>query len=209
MSHDPRAVVRDFRPEDRAAAIGVLASSFQGFGPLDQVVGDGEKAQDRRRSMLGMALKKGGKQNVIVAERDGRIDGVLTYADRPDCIPSARDSLAAVRIAGPRLLALIRDLRKVDRVHPRTPHRHLPVLGVHPEAQGQGIGGLLMAEYCRRCDEAGLEGYLETIRSADPSRRAQERLYERHGFVVAEVVPMTDDWSMVSMTRPAATTPGG
>jgi GNAT superfamily N-acetyltransferase len=209
MSHDPRTVVRDFRPEDRAAAIAVLASSFEGFGPLDQVVGDGEKAQDRRRSMLGMALKEGGKQHVIVAERDGRIDGVLTYADRPDCTPGARDSLAAVRIAGPRLLTLIRDFRKVGKAHPRTPHRHLPVLGVCPEAQGRGIGGLLMAEYCRRCDEAGLEGYLETIRSADPSKRAQERLYERHGFAVAEVVPMTEDWSMVSMKRPAATTPGG
>jgi GNAT superfamily N-acetyltransferase len=209
MSHEPRTVVRDFRPEDRAAAIGVLASSFAGFGPLDQVVGDGDKAQDRRRSMFELAFKNLAKQNVIVAERDGRIDGVLTYADRPACIPSARDSLAAVRIAGPRLLALIRDFRKVGKAHPKTPHRHLPVLGVRPEAQGQGVGGLLMAEYCRRCDEAGLEGYLETIRSADPSKRAQERLYERHGFAVAEVVPMTDDWSMVSMRRPAATTPGG
>jgi ribosomal protein S18 acetylase RimI-like enzyme len=187
----------------------VLASSFQGFGPLDQVVGDGEKAQDRRRSMLGMALKEGGKQHVVVAERGGRIDGVLTYAEWPDCTPSVRESLAAVRIAGPRLLTLIRDFRKVGKAHPRTPHCHLPTLGVCPEAQGRGIGGLLMVEYCRRCDEAGLEGYLETIRSADPSKRAQERLYERHGFVVAEVVPMTDDWSMVSMKRPAATTPGG
>jgi GNAT superfamily N-acetyltransferase len=209
MSPDPRTVVRDFRPEDCAAAIAVLTSSFQGFGPLDQVVGDDDKAQDRRRRMFEMTFKAGMKQHVIVAERDGRIDGVLTYADRPDCIPGARDSLAAVRIAGPRLLTLIRDLRKVDRVHPRTPHRHLPVLGVHPEAQGQGIGALLMAEYCRRCDEAGFEGYLETIRSADPSKRAQERLYERHGFAVAEVVPMTNDWSMVSMKRPAAPRAGG
>ena len=63
-----------------------------------------------------------------------------------------------------------------------------------------------MSEYARRCDEAGLEGYLETTRWADPSKRAQERLYERHGFVVARVVPMTADWSMVSMKRPAATT---
>ena len=55
----------------------------------------------------------------------------------------------------------------------------------------------------------GLESYLETVRWADPSTRAQERLYERHGFAVAEVVPMTDDWSMVSMKRPAATTSGG
>ena len=148
MSHDPRTVVRDLRPEDRAAAIALLASSFQGFGPLDQVVGDGEKAQDRRRRMFEMTLKAGTKQHVIVAERDGRIDGVLTYADRPACIPSARDSLAAVRIAGLRLLTLIRDLRKVDRPTPGRRHRHLPMLGVHPEAQGQGIGGLLMAEYC-------------------------------------------------------------
>jgi GNAT superfamily N-acetyltransferase len=208
MSDEQCAVVRDFRPEDRDAAIAVLAASFAGFGPLDQVVGDGDKAQGRRRSLHEMALREGTKQTVIVAERDGRIEGVLTYADRPDCIPGARDSLAAVRIAGPRLLALIRDLRMVGKAHPRTPHRHLPALGVRPEAQGQGVGGLLMREYTRRCDEAGLEGYLETVRWADPARRAQERLYERHGFTVAELVPMTDDWSMVSMKRPAATTSG-
>ncbi len=209
MSAEPCTSVRDFRPEDRDAAIGVLAASFRGFGPVDQVVGDGDKADDRRRTMYELALKKDTRQHVIVAERDGRIEGVLTYADRPDCIPSARDSLAAVRIAGPRLLTLIRDFRVVGRAHPRTPHRHLPALGVRPEAQGRGVGGLLMAEYCRRCDDAGLEGYLETVRWADPSRRAQERLYERNGFAVAEVVPMTADWSMVSMKRPAATTPGG
>jgi GNAT superfamily N-acetyltransferase len=208
MSAEPRVVVRDFRPEDREAAIEVLAASFAGFAPLDQVVGDDDKAQGRRRRMYEMALKEGTKQKVIVAVRDGGIEGVLTYADRPDCIPSARDSLAAVRVAGPRLLALIRDFRKVGKAHPSTPHRHLPVLGVRPEAQGQGIGGLLMSEYARRCDEAGFEGYLETTRWADPSKRAQERLYERHGFVVAEVVPMTDEWSMVSMKRPAATTSG-
>jgi GNAT superfamily N-acetyltransferase len=209
MSDERCAVVRDLRPEDREAAIEVLAASFAGFGPLDQLVGDGDKAPGRRRSMVAMALKKGGKQDVIVAVRGGQIQGVLTYADRPDCIPGARDSLAAVRIAGPRSMALIRDFRKVDKAHPRTPHRHLPVLGVRPEAQGQGVGGLLMAEYARRCDEAALEGYLETTRWADPSKRAQERLYERHGFTVAAVVPMTDTWSMVTMKRPAATTSGG
>lgn len=207
MSGTSRTVVRDFRPEDRDAAIEVLAASFEGFGPLDQVVGDGDKAHDRRRSMYELALRKSTKQHVIVAERDGRIEGVLTYVDRPGCIPSTRETLAAVRIAGPRLWTLIRDFREVGRAHPRTPHRHLPALGVRPEAQGQGIGGLLMSEYARRCDETGLEGYLETVRWADPSRRAQERLYERHGFVVADLVPMTDDWSMVTMTRPAQSRP--
>jgi len=209
MSHELRTVVRDFRPEDRDAVLRVLAASFQGYGPVDQVVGDGEKASVRRRRMFELALREGTKQKVILAERDGGIEGVLTYADRPDCIPGTRDSLAAMRIAGARVLTVIRDFRLVGRAHPKTPHRHLPALGVRPEAQGQGIGGLLMTEYARRCDEAGLEGYLETVRWAEPSRRAQERLYERHGFAVAEVVPMTDDWSMVSMKRPAATTSSG
>ena len=209
MSDRPGIVVRDFHPEDRAAVIEVLAASFQGFGPLDQVVGDGDKARGRRRRMFEMTFRNPAKQGVIVAERDGRIEGVLTYADWPACSPSARDSLAAVRIAGPRLFTLIGDFRKVGKAHPRTPHRHLPALGVGPEAQGQGIGGLLMTEYVRRCDKAGLDGYLETVRWADPSRRAQERLYERHGFALAEVVAMTDDWSMVSMRRTAATRPTG
>ena len=71
MSPEPRTVVRDFRPEDREAAIEVLAASFAGFGPLDQVVGVGDKAPDRRRRVFERALKEGAKQNVIVAERDG------------------------------------------------------------------------------------------------------------------------------------------
>jgi GNAT superfamily N-acetyltransferase len=204
MSHELRTEVRELRPADREAAIGVLTASFQGFGPLDQVVGDDDKAQDRRRRLHEMALKEGATQNVIVAERDGLIEGVLTYADWPDCSPGVRDSLAAVRLAGRRVLTLIRDFRVVGKAHPRAPHRHLPMLGVRPDAQGQGVGGLLMSEYARRCDEVGLEGYLETVRWADPARRAQERLYERHGFVVAKVVPMTDDWSIVTMRRPSA-----
>jgi len=92
MSGEPRTFVRDFRPGDRHAAIEVLAASFAGFGPLDQVVGDDDKAQDRRRRMYEIVFREGAKQAVIVAERDGRIEGVLTYADRPDCIPGARDT---------------------------------------------------------------------------------------------------------------------
>ncbi|WP_136708334.1 GNAT family N-acetyltransferase [Agromyces sp. H66] len=204
MSDESRTVVRDFRRDDREAVIEVMVASFRAFGPVDQVVGTDRRARDRRRRMFEMSLDERGRQHVIVAERAGRIDGALTYVDWPDCTPGIRDRLGAVRIAGPRLPTLIRDFRRVGTAHPTTPHRHLPALGVRPEAQGRGLGGLLMAEYVRRCDESGLEGYLETIRWADASRRAQERLYERHGFSEAAVVPMTEDWSMVTMTRPAA-----
>jgi hypothetical protein len=40
MPAEPYTVVRDFRAGDREAAIDVLAASFEGFGPVDQVVGD-------------------------------------------------------------------------------------------------------------------------------------------------------------------------
>ena len=52
MSDEQCAVVRGFRPDDRDAAIRVLAASFAGFGPVGQVVGDDDKAQDRRRRWL-------------------------------------------------------------------------------------------------------------------------------------------------------------
>lgn len=200
MSHELRTVVRHFSPEDRDAILQVLAASFQGFGPVDQVVGDNDKAPVRRRRMYELALKEGMKQKVIVAERDGRIEGDLRrlarlHPERPR--RSRRRAHRRPTIAGS---------------HPGLPHgrQGTPENATSPSARawraargaGPGCRGLLMSECARHCDEAGLEGYLETVRWADPSKRAKERLYERHGFAVAEVVPMTDDWSMVTMKRP-------
>jgi predicted N-acetyltransferase YhbS len=41
---------------------------------------------------------------------------------------------------------------------------HLGPIGVEPDAQGRGIGRLLMERYCTELDASGKAGYLETDR---------------------------------------------
>lgn len=64
--------------------------------------------------------------------------------------------------------------------HPKGDHWHLRYIGVLPEAQGKGWGGLALREGLARADADGMPAYLETAKSSNME------LYSRFGFVVAE-----------------------
>jgi catechol 2,3-dioxygenase-like lactoylglutathione lyase family enzyme/ribosomal protein S18 acetylase RimI-like enzyme len=78
------------------------------------------------------------------------------------------------------------------------PHWHLGPVAVDRAAQGQGIGGALLAAFARRMDELRATSYLET------DRRENVGFYERHGFAVVAEEPVLEvpNWYM---TRPART----
>ena len=83
----------------------------------------------------------------------------------------------------------------MDHNHPtERPHDYLWFLGVHPEAQGAGVGSRLLASKTARLDAAGRCGFLET---ATPRNVP---LYARHGFeTMAEYRPAPDGpliWAM-------------
>jgi ribosomal protein S18 acetylase RimI-like enzyme len=67
----------------------------------------------------------------------------------------------------------------MDERHPHEPHEYLWFLGVHPAAQGRGLGSALLAPVLDRADRARSAAYLE---ATSPRNKA---LYERHGFVAA------------------------
>ena len=73
----------------------------------------------------------------------------------------------------------------MDKHHPmERPHDYLWFLGVHPDAQGAGVGSRLLASKTARMDAAGRAGFLET---ATPRNVP---LYSRHGFkTIAEYRP--------------------
>lgn len=79
------------------------------------------------------------------------------------------------------------------------PHWFLAALGVEPAWQGRGLGGALMAPMLARADAEGLPCYLDTH---DP---VNVRLYEKHGFEVAERVDLPRDpvpvWGMLRRPR--------
>jgi predicted N-acetyltransferase YhbS len=88
-------------------------------------------------------------------------------------------------------------MRAWDAQHPVAPHSHLGPLAVDAHLQGQGLGSVLLREYCRRVDEAGQAAYLETDRAENV------RFYAREGFeVIAEArVLGVPNWFMWRAAR--------
>jgi ribosomal protein S18 acetylase RimI-like enzyme len=66
----------------------------------------------------------------------------------------------------------------MKRNHMREAHHYLFMLGVEPERQGQGHGGMLLRELSARADADAQPCYLET------DKPSSVKLYERHGYVV-------------------------
>jgi GNAT superfamily N-acetyltransferase len=207
VSDRPEVSLRPLRAVDVAVAAGVLARAFAGFPALEIVVGHGTAAHGRLARLFELALDSGARADAVVAEVDRRIVGVLTHADSPDCASmSAARTLRFVRIAGTRLWSTLWMFSRIEKLLPRTPHRHLPTIGVDPPWQGSGIGERLIGHFSQSCDDASLEGYLETIRWSDPGRPSHATFYGRSGFVVADELAMTDVWHILTMKRPVGAT---
>ena len=195
-------VIGDLRPEERSSAVDIFADAFLDFPLLQVMAGTDVSARGRLRRMFAMQFEPDAHIHALAARADGRLVGALTYVDSPDCSAmSAGRMVRFARIAGPRIFHTMRLFMRVERVHPQTAHRHLPTVGVLPPFHSQGIGRRLMEVFGRRCDEEGRIAYLETIRWADPERPSHERFYTRLGYAIADVVPMTDAWQVLTMVR--------
>jgi ribosomal protein S18 acetylase RimI-like enzyme len=84
---------------------------------------------------------------------------------------------------------------QMGRFHPTEPHWYLPLIGVDPACQGQGLGGALMRHAVERCDRDGLPAYLE---SSNPRNIT---LYQRHGFEILGRIQVGTSPVMTPMYR--------
>jgi ribosomal protein S18 acetylase RimI-like enzyme len=83
-----------------------------------------------------------------------------------------------VRGVGRHLVEVIRGFDRMERVHPKSPHYYLAVLGTEPERQGEGIGSALIRPVLEECDVQEIPAYLES------SKEHNLAFYARHGFRV-------------------------
>ena len=83
-----------------------------------------------------------------------------------------RTADAATAIDGPQLM------QQMANYHPKEPHWYLPLLGVDPAHQNEGVGSALLRHVTDRCDRDGELAYLE---SSNPRNIP---LYQRHGFEI-------------------------
>jgi ribosomal protein S18 acetylase RimI-like enzyme len=77
----------------------------------------------------------------------------------------------------PRALSILKCTENKD---PTKPHVYLQVLGTAAGSQGKGLGSVVISKMLTRCDEEGLDAYLES------SNLQNVRFYERHGFEITE-----------------------
>jgi ribosomal protein S18 acetylase RimI-like enzyme len=83
----------------------------------------------------------------------------------------------------------------LDQAHPKEPHWYLPLIGVHPAAQGNGIGSRLLDHTLRDIDAQGAAAYLEATSFRNAS------LYARHGFEVIGELRAADSPPLFPMWR--------
>lgn len=132
------------------------------------------------------ALQRGGHGEVLVDE-DLRGAAVWSPPGRwktpwTETLGLALPSIRLFRGRTPRAL---RVLTAMEAAHPTDPeHWYLAILGTEPAHQGHGVGSALTRAVTDRCDEAGLDAYLES------SKEQNLAFYRRHGFEVTEEKPL-------------------
>ena len=173
--------VGDLEPGDVPEAVAVLARGMRD-NPL-HVAAWGPDPERRRRTierLFGALFRVMVAQTPICARREGRIVATTGIAPAGTCQPTPRQGagLAPAMLAmGPSgAVRTMRWVRAWGARDPDEPHVHLGPLAVDAHLQGQGLGTLMLAEYCRRLDAAREVGYLET------DKPENVRFYEKQGF---------------------------
>ncbi|MBZ2187913.1 GNAT family N-acetyltransferase [Alcanivorax sp. JB21] len=108
-----------------------------------------------------------------------------------------------VRLCGVlRLPARLHGIRRVQALHPVTPHFYLQIIGVDPRAQGRGLCRLLLDNVLTQCDRSALPAYLETCNPDNVP------LYQHFGFDVLHELSLPDDGPTVWCMWRATSTSG-
>jgi GNAT superfamily N-acetyltransferase len=108
-----------------------------------------------------------------------------------------RSSTAMIRGFGRNIPRALGALSRIEKVHPRDPHWYLAHVGVQPEHQGRGIGGVLVEAGTARADAEGVAAYLEN------SKPRNTPFYGRHGFAAGDTITIGDEAPPVLAMRRA------
>ena len=86
-------------------------------------------------------------------------------------------------------------LEKIGAHRSTKPHWYLPLIGVDPRHQGQGLGSMLLGHTLAECDRTG------TAACLDASNPRNVPFYERHGFQLRDEIQVGDSPTLFAMVR--------
>jgi GNAT superfamily N-acetyltransferase len=213
------------QPGDRGAGVEIVPLGRERLGEVGAVFAASHREyptfrhvfpDPRRRAVALRAFFTATVRDALTAGRveaavaGGRLLGVAIWLP-PGAFPwsaarqlkSAPAMLRVLAAAPGAFPTFMRYGANAARLHPRDRHWNLETMGLHPDAQGRGIGSRLIAPGLARADRDRLPCYLTT------GRRENLRFYERFGFVVEhdalQLVPGgPTSWGMRRAPRPAS-----
>ena len=161
------------------------------------------------RANLRVAIPRGAAFGI----RDGELRAACIWFDPggyptpflPTLAARAEAVARAVRRGGVRPATVLRALRiseLMEESHPTVPFGYLQVLGVHPRAQGRGLGSSLLRKMTERVDRAGAPAQLET------AKELNVKLYRRFGFEIIETIVTDSSPPLWTMRREPAKAAG-
>ena len=192
-------VVRELTDADLSAAVGIVARGMRD-NPL-HVAAFGTDAELRSRRLMRMftvALPFIFSKGVVLGAFDGEaLTGIAGMVPPGHCRASLTEKLGVMprlvpAVGGGAFARVSRWMSAWAQRDLREAHWHLGPVAVDAHLQGQGIGTLLMTEYCARLDRAHAAGYLETDKASNVT------FYARFGFETIASAPVleTPNWFM-------------
>ncbi|SNR59445.1 GNAT family N-acetyltransferase [Actinomadura mexicana] len=159
--------VRPLSAADKDEACRLIGLAFAGHqSTLAIVRGDRGKATRIMRQSAHIIIDPGSRfRHVLVAEREGRLAGVIHAVEWPHCQLTAGQKLrtapALIRAMGsalPRAMAVTKARAEHE---PRKDHWHLGPTAVHPDHQGHGIGTALFGSILELADKQGSAAFAQ------------------------------------------------
>lgn len=89
----------------------------------------------------------------------------------------------------------------IEKVHPKTPHWYLQVIGTDPDKQGKGFASLIMRHQLAIADAQGMPAYLES------SKESNIPIYKSFGFEVTGEIRIPNGPVLYPMWRNAGARP--
>jgi len=104
-------------------------------------------------------------------------------------------------IFGTNVFSILGTMDRIERVHPKTQHYYLQVIGTDPAKQGKGFASRIMRHQLAVSDAAGMPCYLES------SKDTNLPIYRSFGFEVTGEIKIPDGptlWPMWRDARPVS-----
>lgn len=185
---------------DEKLVVNILSDAFDTNKSVNYVVRQDKLRHTRIRGLMEYSFNLCIQFGEVWISDDNHACALLILPDTKRFTLSAMlwDIKLALTVIGlDRISVVLKRENMIKSFHPKSPICHLWFIGVKPEMQGKGIGGILIRDVIRECEGKSRPIYLET--SVDRNLP----WYKGFGFEIFHSLELTYNLHLLRRQHPA------